>query len=132
MNPRRVVDAFAARGGSASALLACGILLGGCFGSSSNDQATFDCGRGFRLADRNSSSRLKAGQSIKKCGWLNGWSATRVRQELGPRDFGTTLAPEYVLPGGDASKHLQQWLLKLRFDAESHKLERVKTETMPV
>jgi hypothetical protein len=117
------------------ALLTCGLVFAGCFGlgSSSPDEATFNCTRGFRAADWNSKNRLKTGQSIAKCGWLDGWTVGRVRRELGLRDFGTALAPEYVLPGGEAtSKHLQQWLLKLRFDPDSRRLDAVKTETMPV
>ena len=126
----------AARGALACVvLLACSLVLTGCLGlgSSSPDEATFNCDRGFRVADWNSKERLKTGQSIAKCGWLDGWPEARVRRELGRRDFGPSLAPEYVLPGGeDASRRLRQWLLKLMFDRGSRQLKTAKTETMPV
>jgi hypothetical protein len=117
------------------ALLACSLVLAGCLrlDSSSPAEATFNCDRGFRVADWNSKARLKTGQSIAKCGWLNGWPEARVRRVLGGRDFGTPLAPEYVLPGGeDASRNLRQWLLKLEFARGSRQLKTAKTETMPV
>lgn len=116
-------------------LLSCGLVVAGCLGlgSSSPDKATFDCDRGFRTADWNSKARLKTGQSIANCRWLKGWPEARVTRELGRRDFGTPLAPEYVLPGGkDASEHLRQWLLKLKFDPASRRLTAADTETMPV
>lgn len=115
--------------------LACSVMLTGCFGlgSSSPDEATFNCDRGFRAADWSSRARLKTGQSIARCGWLDGWPQARVRRELGRPDFGTPLAPEYILPGGkDASMRLREWLLKLKFDHGSGRLKTAETETMPV
>lgn len=109
-------------------------VFAGCasFGASP-DTATFDCDRGFRSSDWNSRQRLKTGQSIVECGWLEKWSAQRVRTQLGRADFGTATTPEYALPGGvDAAKRLHGWLLKLEFDPQSHRLKSAKTDTMPI
>jgi hypothetical protein len=113
-------------------LLCVATSLSGCLGlGTSKDEATFDCKRGFRVADWQSTRRLRTGQSIAKCDWLAGWSERRVRRDLGRPDFGPRLAPEYVLPGGaDASRNLQQWVLKLRFDPSDRRLVSAKTAKM--
>lgn len=110
------------------------LALGGCLGgASSADEATFACARGFRSSDWHSPQKLKTGQSIAKCGWLEGWSQTGVRRVLGRPDFGTPYAPEYVLPGGaEASERLQEWILKLRFNRKTRRLDDATTVTMNV
>jgi hypothetical protein len=125
----------ARRAVACGALAGCVAALSGCLGlgARSPDEAVFACDRGFRAADWNSSARLKTGQSIARCHWLDGWSEARVARALGRRDFGPALAPEYVLPGGaTTSKNLEEWLLKLRFGHGSRGLESARTETMPV
>jgi hypothetical protein len=114
-------------------LLCAALTAGGAVGcASSPDEATFPCDHGFRAADWNSHQRLKTGQSIAKCGWLNGWSSEHIRTTLGRPDFGPRTAPEYVLPGGeDAGEDLHEWLLKVHFDT-SGRVTSARTETMPI
>ena len=116
-------------------LVAVALTVAGCFGSSSQDEVTFDCKRGFRVSDWTARSpiRLKTGQSIVKCRWLDGRTDEQVRQLLGKPDFGPRLAPEYVLPGGrDAGENLREWMLKLRFDPHTGRLVSAEAETMPI
>src|SRR3954447_23777489 len=52
----------------------------GCGGD--REERTFACSRGFRASDW-SQQRLMTGQSVAKCGWLQGWDESRVLRALG-------------------------------------------------
>jgi hypothetical protein len=102
----------------------------GCAGSNDED-ATFACDRGFRSSDWKTEA-LKTGQSIVKCGWVNGWSEQSVRRELG-RPYGGSARNgiHYNLGASQEGIGPLLWILTIELDFDSRRVIDASTETKP-